>query len=379
MIGRPVELGPADLGDWDRLTVDGRGGHVLQSLAWARHRTATGWLAHFLRFEDGVGVLALVRRWPWVPGAGAYIPRGPIPSADTPDVTASRLAATAAWLADHGVDVVASDAELPADGPYGSLLRASGWRQIEELQPARHRMSLELPPGIGEDEVARGVTKSTRQRIRQAERGPLRVVRFDARMGDTPGDGFAVDATPGAIDAALGRAYELVTSTGGRRGFRLEPRPGYLRWWRETHAAGHLVLLEARDTAANDQAVATLLLYRHGERLSTALSGDRADARDRHPGVFHLLRWRAIQLALREGCIEMDLGGVDVVGAREEPESGGRMAGLYEHKRSFGARWVNLAGAHELVMDARGYRVGRLAQRVAILGRRVRRRLGDPR
>jgi hypothetical protein len=55
------------------------------------------------------------------------------------------------------------------------------------------------------------------------------------------------------------------------------------------------------------------------------------------------------------------------------------MAGLYEHKRSFGARWVNLVGAPELVMDARGYRFGRLAQRFAVLGRRARRRLGGAR
>ena len=88
---------------------------------------------------------------------------------------------------------------------------------------------------------------------------------------------------------------------------------------------------------------------------------------------------RAIQLAIREGCAEMDLGGVDVAGAREEPEPGGRMAGLYDHKRSFGASWMSLVGAHELVMDPRGYRVGRLAQRVAILGRRARRRLGGAR
>ncbi len=376
MIGRPVELGPGDLGDWDRRTVDRPGGHVLQSMAWARHRVATGWRAHFLQFADGVGVLALVRPWPWVSGAGAYVPRGPIPAADAPDVTAARLAATAGWLAEQGVDVVASDAELPAEGPYRSLIGSLGWRPIEELQPARHRMSLDLPPGSDEDLVAHGVTKSTRQRIRQAERGSLRVVRFDARTDDAPGDGFAVDESPGALDSALGRAYDLVASTGGRRGFRLEPRPGYLRWWREAHAAGHLVLLEARDTAADDEAIASLLLYRHGERLSTALSGDRADARDRHPGAFHLLRWRAIQLALREGCAEMDLGGVDVAGSREEPRPEEKMAGLYEHKRSFGAHWVSLAGAHELVLDARGYRIGRVAQRIAAVGRRVRRRLG---
>lgn len=373
MIGQPTELPPGEVGDWDRLTVDRPGGHVLQSLAWARHRAAAGWQPHFLRFDDGVGVLALVRPWPLVPGSGAYLPRGPIPAGDDPATTAARLDATAAWLAGRGVDVVASDAEIPASTGYRAMLGRIGFHAIEELQPARHRLSLVLPSGIDEQAVARGVTKSTRQRIRQAERSTLRVVRHDARIGSGgPGEGFAGDDAPGALDAALGRAYDLATSTGTRRGFRLEARASYVAWWRAAHDAGHLVVLEARDTAAADEAVATLVLYRHGERLTTAVSGDRPDARSRHPGVFHLLRWRAIQLAVREGCAEMDLGGVDVAGARHEPRPGDRMAGLYEHKRSFGAVWVELAGAQERVMDPRGYLVGRTSLRAAAVVRRVR-------
>ena len=43
----------------------------------------------------------------------------------------------------------------------------------------------------------------------------------------------------------------------------------------------------------------------------------------------HLLRWRAIQLAIREGCDEMDLGGVDVGPDHREPGEGDPMAGLY--------------------------------------------------
>lgn len=372
MIGRPTELAPDGLADWDRLTVDRPGGHVLQSLAWARHRAAAGWRTHFLRFDDGVGVLALVRPWPVLGGGGAYLPRGPIPAGDDPATTAARLGAVADWLGERGVDVVASDAEIPAATGYGAMLAALGFHPIEELQPARHRLSLALPPGIDEDTVSRGVAKSTRQRIRQAERSGLRVVRFDARASGDPGDGFAADEEPGALGAALGRAYDLVTSTGTRRGFRLEARAAYLDWWRAAHDAGHLVVLEARDPASGDEAVATLVLYRHGERLTTAVSGDRADSRSRHPGVFHLLRWRAIQLALREGCEEMDLGGVDVAGARNEPKPGDRMAGLYEHKRSFGATWVELAGAHERVMDGPGYLAGRAALRAAGVVRRMR-------
>jgi lipid II:glycine glycyltransferase (peptidoglycan interpeptide bridge formation enzyme) len=77
----------------------------------------------------------------------------------------------------------------------------------------------------------------------------------------------------------------------------------------------------------------------------------------------HLLRWRAIQLALAEGRTEMDLGGVDVAGARRVPEPGEPTRGLYEHKRSFGAAWVDLAGAQERVARAWRYAVGRAASR----------------
>jgi lipid II:glycine glycyltransferase (peptidoglycan interpeptide bridge formation enzyme) len=66
----------------------------------------------------------------------------------------------------------------------------------------------------------------------------------------------------------------------------------------------------------------------------------------------------------------MDLGGVDVPGARGEPAEGDPLYGLYQHKTSFGARWLELTGAHERISDARGYQAGRLASRVArVFGR----------
>ena len=46
----------------------------------------------------------------------------------------------------------------------------------------------------------------------------------------------------------------------------------------------------------------------------------------------------------------MDLGGVDVAGARREPAEGDPLYGLYQHKASFGGRWLALTGAHERVV-----------------------------
>jgi lipid II:glycine glycyltransferase (peptidoglycan interpeptide bridge formation enzyme) len=360
-----LELRRSPPPDWDTHTVDLPGGHVYQSLAWAAHRRASGWSPRFAAWPGGAGALVLLRPWPWIGGFSAYIPRGPIPT-DEPAAMAERLSLLTDALRRTGVDVLATDAEVPAGSEYVTRVRAMGFRQIEEIQPSRHRITLPL---TGSDETAafEGIAKSTRQRIRKAEKDGIVVVRHDRRIGpDGVGEGFEVPGEPTAT--ALDRFYDLLLETGERRQFSFGPRTSFLAWWQAAHAAGHLVHLEAR--APDDGPLAGLLLYRHGERLSTVHSGDHATARRDHPGALHLLRWRAIQLAIRESRTEMDLGGADVAGARREPREGEPMWGLYQHKLSFGGRWLELAGAHELVIRPRRYRAGRLLARISrVVGR----------
>lgn len=359
------EATPAELEAWDRRTVDAPGGHVYQSRGWAEHRARFGWQARHLVFEDGHASLALVRRWPLVGGAGAYLPRGPISAGEPPERTAERLVAIAAWLAGRGVDVVASDAEIGAASGYPARIRAAGFRPIPEIQPSRHRLSLRLAPGADDDAVRAGFGKSTRQRIRAADGGPLVVARYDRGGAAVDEALFGPPARP--LAEALDEFYTLLEATGERRGFRFGPRSAFVPWWELAHGRGQLVFLEAR---AADAAIGGLILYRHGARLSTVHSADRPGARDEHPGVMHLLRWRAIQLALRERREEMDLGGVDVGPDYREPVEGMPMYGLYEHKRSFGAVWVEMSGAHELVVRPWRYAIGRAAGRVVRLAGR---------
>jgi lipid II:glycine glycyltransferase (peptidoglycan interpeptide bridge formation enzyme) len=360
-----IEPGPTD--DWDRLAVERPGGHVYQSRAWAEHRGRSGWKPRFV----SVGhqrILALTRAWPLVGGGSAYLPRGPAPVAAGEELGAALWAATKALAAD-GIDVVASDAEVPADdAAYASWLRRARFRPIEEIHPARHRMSLPLPAGADEGSVLKEIAKATRHRIRQAEKDGTTVVRHDARAAgpDGVGEGFVAPAEPAA--AALDRFYDLLLATGERLDFTFGPRQEYVAWWRIALAAGHLVYLGAN--AVDGTELAGLVLYRHGGRLTTVHSGDHAEVRKAHPGALHLLRWRAIQLAIREGCAEMDLGGVDVPGARTEPGPGDPMYGLYQHKQSFGARWLQLTGAHERVIRPRRYLAGRAVARALRLVRR---------
>jgi lipid II:glycine glycyltransferase (peptidoglycan interpeptide bridge formation enzyme) len=278
-----------------------------------------------------------------------------------------RLVAFADALAEDGIDVVAADAEIPAaEHAYRAALETAGFQAIEELQPSRHRVSLPLD-GLTEDDAFAGISKSTRQRIRKAEEVGEFVVRHDARVAaDGVGDGFNEPTETGEV--ALDRFYDLLLETGERRHFSFGPRASFVGWWRAALAAGLLVYLEA--WGIRGAPVAGLVLYRHGDRLSTVHSGDHAEDRDETPGALHLLRWRAIQLAIREARTEMDLGGVDVAGARGEPKEGDPLYGLYQHKRSFGGHWLELTGAHERVYDARGYATGRLTSRLARIVRR---------
>src|SRR3970282_2825320 len=88
-----------------------------------------------------------------------------------------------------------------------------------------------------------------------------------------------------------------------------------------------------------------------------ASSAADATLRRDHPASMHLLRWAAIRGALAAGARFIDLGGVDVPGARRRPQPGEPAWGMYEHKAGFGARWVESAGAHEIVLRPTVYRV----------------------
>ena len=89
-----------------------------------------------------------------------------------------------------------------------------------------------------------------------------------------------------------------------------------------------------------------LLAYRQGGHWATAFSADDATMRNERPGTMHMLRWTAIRMARDDGAPTIDLGGVDVPGARRLPTPGEPQWGMYEHKIGFGARWVESAGAH---------------------------------
>ena len=374
------EARPETPAGWDDRTVRVPGGDVQQSHAWGEHRARSGWRDHHLELGDGSAVLALGRPWPLLGGGRLYVPKGPIAAGARAEAVAERLAAVAAWARETGYDTILADAEIPAATGYPAALAARGFRPVEEVGPSRHRVAAPIPASIDDERLLAGIATTTRQVIVAAERRGMRIVRHDTAAGTEPGLGFeapAVGPPRDAATAAFERFHGLLAATGERRGFTIGPRRAALAWWQAALSAGFLAFLEAR--SADDAYLGAALFYRNGERLTYAHSGDVVALRRTHPGASRLLLWRALQLAAREGRSELDLGGVDVAGARSEPGPGDPMYGLLEFKRSFGGRWVELSGAHERVLHPTRARAGAAISRAGQGARRLARAWGPRR
>jgi lipid II:glycine glycyltransferase (peptidoglycan interpeptide bridge formation enzyme) len=350
----------ATLDRWDEIVVDGPRGHVLQSRAWARHRARMGWTAHLNVTDDGLPVLALARPWRLGPGGSAYVSRGPVPAA-APELTAARLLETADWLAGQGLDVIAADPEVEAGTPFLPAVGRGGFRRIEELQPSRHRMDVALPADGDADALLKSFSSTTRNLVRQAGRQGLIVRRIDRRAA---ADDAGTDEDPlvpvdrAAESALLARLYGLLAETARRRSFALASRGTFDSWTGEALEAGHLLALVVE--TAEGELLAGATFHRHGGRLTYALSGESVTARKASPGATRLLLWRAMGIAMAERRAIMDLGGVDVRGARRRPRQGEPEHGMLTFKESFGAQWVELAGAHERVVRPWRYALGRV-------------------
>lgn len=333
------EAAPGELADWDRHTVDPPAGNALQSRAWASYRSHFGWQPVFLVLSDGGRVLALRRSGRLIRANRAYLSRGPIPTAAAE--TARRLEACAGWFGERGVGVLISDAEVPAETGYAALVERAGFRPTEEIQPSRHRMAVDLR-GVGdEDTLLKSFNATTRNMVRAALRSDLELAAHAAA------DAEAVDPE---VMARLERFHGLVEATGRRKRFAVASRERFLDWSRQAMGAGIQVFIEARTPDGGLAAAATF--YRHGDRWTYALAADDPQLRRAYPGAVRLVVWEAMRRALGEGRGEMDLGGVDVAGARRRPEPGEPEHGMLTFKESFGARWVELAGAHEIRLPA---------------------------
>lgn len=343
-----VQAPPAE---WDTATVAAPGGHVMQSATWARLRAGQGDEPHYLTFDDDRQALALLRRSRGLPGAEAVVRRGPARGDDTAALAAARAVALADWARAVGARSLFLDPELAADRAYATAMDRAGFEEVEGPEPSIHVMRRGLEPGLDEEALLRSFSKSTRQRIRAAQAAGTTVVETD--------DSVRMEAFA-----------ELLHQRADVVGMQLQAGTGFIASWQ--------VLIEARLARLllaehEGELVGGLLLFRHGGIHATAYSADKADRRRDLPGTMHLVRWTAIRDALAEGCPAIELGGVDLPGHRSPPRPGDPNRGLYEHKRGFGAEWLQREAPRRIVLRPGAERLARYRRQAVDALRGMRR------
>jgi lipid II:glycine glycyltransferase (peptidoglycan interpeptide bridge formation enzyme) len=336
---------------WDAATVDIAGGHVMQSSTWGQLRSDQGEEPHYLSFDDERGALVLLRRTPGLPGADAVVRRGPAAGDDTPATAAARAVALADWARQVGARSLFLDPELTADRAYASAVSAAGFEVTAGPEPSIHVMRRTFEPGLDEEALLRSFSKSTRQRIRAAQAAGTVVVETEepTRMA--------------AFASLLHERADMV-------GMQLQAGTAFVASWQRLIEARLARLLLAEHEG---ELVGGLLLFRHGGIHATAYSADKADRRRDLPGTMHLVRWTAIRDALAEGCPAIELGGVDLPGHRSPPQPGEPNRGLYEHKRGFGAEWLQREAPRRIVLRPGADRLAQLGHRAIDRLRRMRR------
>jgi len=336
---------------WDERAVAVPGGHVMQSSTWAEHRQGGPERAHFLTFDDDTVAVATLRSSAGLPGSEASVRRGPAHRNDPPAVLGGRARALAQWARAQGARDLFLDPEHDADPEYAVALTGAGFSVTPEREPSIHVMRLTFEPGIAEDALFGGLSKSTRQRVRSARDAGIKVRESSAaeRMAEFAG---------------------LMRERADVLGIPLQEGSDYLAGWARLIEAGLARLLLAEH---DGELIGGLFLFRQGGIHATAFSADQASRRRELPGTMHLVRWVAISDALAEGCPAIELGGVDLPGHREQPQKGDPNRGLYEHKRGFGAEWIDREPARRIVLRTGAERMAQVRRRAIDALRGMRR------
>jgi peptidoglycan pentaglycine glycine transferase (the first glycine) len=322
---------------------------MLQSAAWGRFRSASGWRVVRVTVPAGAtshaaahgepaptaAAQVLVRRTPV--GLFGYVPRGPV---CTPEAEPLAAVTAAVRAAVPGVVAIRYEPSWLASETIESLLSSAGLRPVEATQPPS---TLRIELDASEDELLAAMKPKWRYNTRLAERSGVRIEE-------------------GGEDH-LALFGQLMTETAARDGFNARPMTYYAAAWRECRPWSHLYLAYAADTV-----LAAILVFHFGT-TATYLYGASSDKeRNRMPN--HLLQWEAIRRAKADGRRWYDFWGIpDEIGQawvrgedpRAVPAGEGGLWGVWRFKSGFGGSVVRSVGAWDDVVAPARYLAARWA------------------
>ena len=316
----------------------------MQTLAWGRVKSLTGWRSHPLLLQDREGgvagtALVLTRKIPAFPGRLAYAPRGPVLDWTLP---ADRLfAALRAFAAGcrrllGGAVLLKCDPPLPAGNQAARrALTQAGFRpaaaglSFEALQP---RFVYEIDVRPPAERLIASFASKHRYNIRLAGR-----------------KGVSVRQGPAMDDMAA--FYRLLQVTATRDGFAIRSWPYYEAIWREVVGSGGARLYLAEHGGA---LLAGALIFTLGGRAWYVYGASSNERRNLMPN--YALHWHIIGELKKDGIDTYDMRGISGDFSPDNP-----LYGLYRFKKGFTGQVVEYAGEFDLPLTRPLYWAVRLA------------------
>ena len=312
---------------WDDF-VAARGGHILQSSAWAELKARFGWRALRLALARGDawigGAQVLFRHWP-LGLQFAYIPRGPVVAPDDDQTIAVLFDALCRAAQARGAFVLKLEPNWfantrPDYSRTSNLLLTTGdWQLAASIQP-RTTIHLDLTRDL--DALLAQMKPKWRYNIRLAE-----------RKGVSVRGGSAED---------LATFYRLMQITRARDQFAIHSEAYYRAALELLTTRDHARLFVAEYASAP---LAMIFVTAFGGEAIYLYGASSNAHRERMPN--HALHWAAIQWAKARGCARYDLWGL---GATTDADA--RAAhGLYQFKQGFGGAVVRYVSARDVVFS----------------------------
>jgi peptidoglycan pentaglycine glycine transferase (the first glycine) len=312
--------------------------HLLQMGEWGELKSAFGWKAVRLIFNEATGMQILFRQLPlgWTI---AYIPK-PVNSG---------------ILLARGTDL---------------------WKEVDAVCRQHRAVFLKLEPDLWEGQVNQPANLGIEPSPYNIQ--PPRTIIVDIHSSEAEILGRMKQKTRYNIRLAekkgvtvqtwndIGAFHQMMLVTGGRDEFGVHALAYYRRAYDLFHPIGKCELLVAE---YEQRPIAALMVFAHGRRAWYVYGASTDEERNRMPT--YLLQWEAMRWARKRGCGEYDLWGVPdedegFLEANFEKRSDG-LWGIYRFKRGFGGELKRASQAFDRVYHPMLHRVylWRMADREA--------------
>jgi lipid II:glycine glycyltransferase (peptidoglycan interpeptide bridge formation enzyme) len=313
----------------------------MQSYAWGQLQAAAGWQPHYLTLRDGeriaASALLLSRSIPLTGTKLFQAPRGPVvDSSAGPGVTEALTMELKRYVREQRGAFVRADPYAMEGDELSETMAKGGFEAVPRDWSYWNGPKFVFWLDLDGDEEA--VLKRTTANCQR-----------DIRAGYRKGVEFRIGTA-----AELDDFHRLMVAMSTTKGIAVHDL-GYYRRVYETLGSSATVGLFSAHFEGAIVAAGMSVIYGARAWLLYAAS-DRAYSR---LGVNRNVQWEMIKWAHRAGCRRYDFRGT-ATGDPPDPNDPGY--GVYQFKKSFGPRFVRLAGYYDLVTITPVHRLFRFAE-----------------